>query len=146
MSRIDFANYFYNHLPEWLINEIEGKCTIKIFPKDDELLRKNFDISSDEQLLFYRDNSIWGKRNQGIVMTDNALYYLPNVDNPNYIKMLKWTEILSVRHINNVFYIDNVTHDFPPIPEQFFFVGEIDNQETINNKLAYFLSELVNYA
>lgn len=146
MSMENFINYFYNHLPNWLINEIEGKCTTKIFPKDDELLRKNFDISSDEQLLFYRDNSIWGKRNQGIVMTDRALYYLPNDDNPDYIEKLKWTEILSVRHIDNVFYIDNVTHDFPPIPGQFFFVGEIDNQETINNKLAFFLSELVNYA
>lgn len=43
-------------------------------------IRSNFDLGLDEQILWVRDTSFWGNKNQGLVITDKQIVYIPDND------------------------------------------------------------------
>lgn len=59
---------------------------------------RNFGCDQNEIVLFVRDTSLWNDGNQGLVITDNAIYRLPDNDYPNDIYKYPWSNILSVTY------------------------------------------------
>lgn len=64
--------------------------------KDLHLLRTNFKISHQEQIIFFRDNTFFStKHNQGLVITEKGLYYIENNSNP-ILNIIIWEDISSI--------------------------------------------------
>lgn len=56
-----------------------------ILPNDDIkfLVRLNFNIPDDEEILYVRDTSFWSNKNQGLVLTDKSIRLIPDNEHPN---------------------------------------------------------------
>lgn len=81
-------------------------CNHNFEPWGDEMdeFRKNFRINKDEIIIYNRDTSFWGNKNQGCVITDCGIHVIK--DNDKYdIVFISWNEIDSI--ISNVF-IDSI--------------------------------------
>lgn len=66
--------------------------------------RANFKIGTDEEILFTRDTSFWNSHNQGMVITDKAIYVLPNNDKPDDISVYSWYDFDNVVYHDDKFY------------------------------------------
>ena len=60
--------------------------------------RQNFGISFNEQILFIRDTSFWNSRDQGLVITDNGVYCIPDNNKPDEKIILPWSAIKYVEY------------------------------------------------
>ncbi len=77
--------------------------------------RQNFNIPIDEKILMCRDTSFWNNANQGVVVTDNALYYLPDNDEPEELYIIKWSDIVNVKYQEEDIYFFINEEEYLPI-------------------------------
>ena len=74
---------FQNGVTSLLRHSNNNDCLIlNISDSDKSLVRNNFGLALDEQILWVRDTSFWGNKNQGLVVSDKQIVYIPNNDNP----------------------------------------------------------------
>lgn len=67
-------------------------------------VRSSFDISFEEQILFMRDTSFWNSKNQGTLLTDKAIYLIPNNEKPQNKTVLPWASFDFVEYKDLVLY------------------------------------------
>lgn len=61
--------------------------------------RENFGIGSDERIIFCRDNSFFSTAHkQGVVITDQTVYYIPDSDYPENKMWFSWLLVKSVEY------------------------------------------------
>ena len=118
MDENSVVKIFKRELSDWVGLSSDYDCaTYKNHYKNGNMYipqyKANFKIGLDEEVLFTRDTSFWNNHNQGLVITDKAIYVLVDNDNPNDILVLPWEEFDQV-----------VYHD-----EKFFFYA--GNEEII---------------
>ena len=65
--------------------------------------RSNFNVGSDETVLYTRDTSFWSNKNQGMCMTDLGIRVIVDNDYPDQIIAFPWTEVETVDYKNYVF-------------------------------------------
>lgn len=77
-----------------------------IYPKDDikSQMRQNFGVNYNEQILFIRDTSFWNSRDQGLVLTDQGIYCIPDNDKPDEKIACSWNDIHYVEYKDLVLY------------------------------------------
>lgn len=68
------------------------------------LVRPNFGISYNEEILFIRDTSFWDSKNQGIVVTDGGVYCIPDNDKPNETVTFSWSDVHHVEYKDLILY------------------------------------------
>ena len=103
------------------------------------LVRQNFDISYDEQVLFIRDTSFWDSRNQGLVITDGGIYCIPDNDKLDEKIVLPWSIIHHVEYKDLVLYFFGYENnaDNCPIHMSYFMKNEdYDKARRIGQSLA----------
>ena len=95
----------------------QSDCCIDPVPEDvKSQMRQNFGIDYNEQILFIRDTSFWNSRDQGLVLTDNGVYCIPDNDKPDEKIVLPWSIIHHVEYKDLVLYFfgyENNTDNCP---------------------------------
>lgn len=103
--------------------------------------RLYFKIPVDEEILFTRDTSSWNDKNEGLVISENAIYFRPYSE----VYALKWTDISRVSYKEYCFYFEDKNgKEVLKIYSKYFF-KKIDNEELegyIGDLLALNLSNM----
>lgn len=67
-------------------------------------VRQNFEIDHKEQILFVRDTSFWNSRDQGLVLTDDGLYCIPDNDKLDEKIHFTWDVVKHVEYKDLLLY------------------------------------------
>ena len=124
----------------------QSDCCISPVPEDiKSQMRQNFGIDYNEQILFIRDTSFWNSRDQGLVLTDNGVYCIPDNDKPDEKIVLPWSIIHHVEYRDLVLYFfgyENNT-DNCPIHISYFMKSDDNNKaRRIGQSLAKLLTQM----
>ena len=109
------------------------------------LIRQNFGISYNEQILFVRDTSFWNSRDQGLVLTDTTIYCIPENGKMDEKIVLTWSIIRKVEYKDLILYFWGYEeqNDYCPIPISFFIKHENEQRaRDIGNTLAQLFSQI----
>lgn len=81
----------------WFVGSGSDCC---VYPLEEarRLLRDNYGLSLDETILFCRDTSFWGNKNQGLIITNKGIYICPDNDDMSQQFSINWSEFDSVRY------------------------------------------------
>lgn len=88
-------------------------------------IRTSWGISLDEEILYVRDSSFWNDRNQGLVITDCGIIFIPDNDDMDDRIHISW------ENVNYVEYKDELLY--------FFGYGDRENNCPIH--ISHFLKE-----
>lgn len=146
MKNKEIVDVFKNRGNTWFGENNESDCFAGNIPanvRND--VRNNFGISFDEEILFVRDTGFWNLRDQGLVITDEAIYCIPDNDNPEQKIYIPWSSMHQVRFKDLVM---NINADFTdgssecPIHVSYFVKSDNeDTQSRVGNKIADLLNK-----
>ena len=112
-------------------------------------IRDNFNIDIHEQILFFNDTSFFGNKNQGIVITNKRLAWIPDNDEED-VYSFAFNDIERVEYREMHIYLwgygndeDNVSL---PLDHFFSFNGETSAVKAEAQKIAAVLNKVVNVA
>lgn len=102
----EYKDYIKNHAISWFgtANEYDCKTFQKLTTVDISTLRKNFQFSNDEEVLFMRDTSFWNNKNQGAVITDKGIHVIFDNNTPSDGFIIEWNEFNHVYYQDRTFY------------------------------------------
>ena len=111
-------------------------------------VRSNFGLGLDEQILWVRDTSWWGSQNQGLVITDKQIVYLPDNDKPNEKYCLEFNDIHKVEYREMSIFIWNYKEEYLSLPIGAFFKENAESSDLIRDakRLAEALTEMAKFA
>ena len=145
-------NIFKNKRSEiWPFNSTNNNgydcCAGVGFIKSDikNAVRQNFEIGYNEEILLVRDTSFWNDRNQGLVITDKAVYCIPDNDKPDEKITFGWGEIDRVEYKDLVLYFwrDGDEECYAYIHIDFFLKDSSNNTFSfLGPKLASLFTEM----
>lgn len=72
-------------------------------------VRLHFSIDRNETIILVRDTSFWNSRDQGLVITDQGLYCIPDNENVKSFFYVDWGEVEKVEYQESVLYF--ITND-----------------------------------
>ncbi len=88
---------FANRSKEWMTSNNNDVFVYPDVPMNvARSVRVNFQIPGNETILYVRDSSFANERNQGSVITDHGIHYLPCNEEPDEIFFLPWYKINGV--------------------------------------------------
>ena len=122
----DLVDYFKKLLGNWLGEVKEMDCMTylqheRLNNASLPLYRANFGIDKDEIILFTRDTSFWSFSNQGLVMTDKAIYVIADNENPDEKLIMSWKSIDRVVYKEYFFYFYDENNNEVYVEQNFFF-------------------------
>ena len=112
-------------------------------------IRDNFNLDIDEQILFFNDTSFWGNKNQGIVITNKKLAWIPNNDEGDvYSFAFNDIERVEYREMHIYLWGYGIDEDNVPLPLDHFFSfnGETSAVKADAQKIAAVLNKMVTVA
>ena len=101
-------------------------------------IRKNFQLSFDEDILFFRDTSFWSSSSQGMVITTSGIHLLPENNSPEEIYAIGWSDILKVEYKDLNIYISYYNGDLLPLEINFFF-----KKNNVDPKYAQYFADVL---
>lgn len=108
-------------------------------------VRQNFGISFNEDIIFVRDTSFWNNRNQGLVITNEAIYYIPDNENPDQKFSLSWNILKNVIYKDMLLYFFGYggEDDNCPIHISYFTKSSDERKQAqVGRQLATILSDI----
>ena len=112
-------------------------------------IRNNFNLDIDEQILFFNDTSFFGNKNQGIVITNKKLAWIPDNDEGD-VYPFAFNDIERVEYREMQIYLWGYGNDEDnvPLPLDYFFSfnGETSAVKADAQKIAAVLNKMVNVA
>ena len=133
---------FQNGVTSLLSHSNNNDCLIlNISDSDKSLVRNNFGLALDEQILWVRDTSFWGNKNQGLVITDKQIVYIPNNDNPKDRLNIDFNDIQNVEYREMSLFVWNYQEEYYKLHLSLFFKnseessGLIADAKTLANTL-----------
>lgn len=124
-------------------------CSIPLRSSDSHMasIREGFRIGLDEEILFMRDTSFWSNCNQGLVITDKGLYFIPDNDSHSGDFFIAWSEFNEVKYKELTLYFNDFNgNNIATLGWRNFF--KTDNNVLTNSciALANSLSEIASVA
>lgn len=118
---------------------------VKIPNDTKNAVRQNFGISFNEEILFVRDTSFWSSKNQGLVITDNGIYCIPDNNSPEEKIEFGWKDVSKVKFRDWVlfFYGYGNEEDYCPIHVSYFCKKE-ELYDKIGNKCVEMFLRIAN--
>lgn len=116
-----------------IIQQQNGKdCFILEIPaKDSKLFKHNFLLDDDENILMARDTSTWNKRNEGLVITDKRLVYIPGKKDPHGRRyVIDFSSFIQVTYDAQGLLFWSTEENFFTIPNTFFFKSRMKSYDT----------------
>ena len=133
---------FQNGVTSLLRHSNNNDCLIlNISDSDKSLVRNNFGLALDEQILWVRDTSFWGNKNQGLVVSDKQIVYIPNNDNPKDRLNIDFNDIQHVEYREMSLFVWNYQEEYYKLHLSLFFKnseessGLIADAKTLANTL-----------
>ncbi|MCQ2163580.1 MAG: hypothetical protein MJZ04_00215 [Bacteroidales bacterium] len=121
-------------------------CILSIPAGKKNNVRQNFGISHQEEILFFRDTSFWNSENQGLVLTDNALYCIPDNDDPESRFVFTWEIIKTVKYLDGCLYFYGYEGDDDVCPINMgYFLKDTSSDYLVNDygkSIAHLLSRI----
>ena len=112
-------------------------------------IRDNFNIDIHEQILFFNDTSFFGNKNQGIVITNKRLAWIPDNDEGD-VYSFAFNDIERVEYREMQIYLWGYGNDEDnvrlPLDHFFSFNGETSAVKADAQKIAAVLNKMVNVA
>lgn len=149
----NFSNEPIDDVAKAFMNGVKEKyivcMMINISDTDKASVRENFCIDIDEQILFFNDTSFFGNRNQGLVITNKRLVWIPNNDDGD-VYSFAFNDIERVEYREMRIYLWGYGNDEDNVPlplNNFFsFNGETSAVKTDAQKIAAVLNKMVTVA
>ena len=120
-------------------------CYRKISDSIKSSVRQYFGIDVNEDIIFFRDTSFWNDRNQGLVITDKAIYCIADNDKPDEKIYLPWEILKKVvyRDLVLYFYGNGGDDDYCPIHVTYFVkTSNEDKQSMLGQQIANLLNSV----
>lgn len=112
-------------------------------------IRGNFNLDIDEQILFFNDTSFFGNKNQGIVITNKKLAWIPDNDEGD-VYSFAFNDIERVEYREMQIYLWGYGNDEDnvrlPLDHFFSFNGETSAVKADAQKIAAVLNKMVTVA
>lgn len=149
----NFSNEPIDDVAKAFMNGVKEKyivcMMINISDTDKASVRENFCIDIDEQILFFNDTSFFGNRNQGLVITNKRLVWIPNNDDGD-VYSFAFNDIERVEYREMQIYLWGYGNDEDNVPlplNNFYsFNGETSAVKTDAQKIAAVLNKMVTVA
>lgn len=149
----NFSNEPIDDVAKAFMNGVKEKyivcMMINISDTDKASVRENFCIDIDEQILFFNDTSFFGNRNQGLVITNKRLVWIPNNDDGD-VYSFAFNDIERVEYREMRIYLWGYGNDEDneplPLNNFFSFNGETSAVKTDAQKIAAVLNKMVTVA
>lgn len=146
MKNKEIVEVFKKQGNNWFGEKNESDCFAGNIPADVKNdVRNNFGISFDEEILFIRDTGFWNSRDQGLVITDDAIYCIPDNDNPEQKLFIPWNSMSGVRFKDLLMNINANFEDGSnecPIHISFFVKSDdVNTRSRVGNKIADLLNK-----
>lgn len=120
---------------------------VNISDTDKALVRENFNIGDDEQILYVYDTSFWGSRNQGLVITNKQIVLIADNEEGD-IMSFSFNDIQHVEYREMQIYLYGYNDDNCPLSLKFFFSFNGENSQVKNDaqKIAAILNKMASAA
>lgn len=112
------------------------------------LVRSNFELGLDELILWVRDTSWWGSKNQGLVITDKQIVHIPDNDNPDKKYCFEFNDIHHAEYREMSIFIWDYEEQYVSLPVGAFFKESEESSDLIRDakRLAEALTEMAKFA
>ena len=123
----------------------DNDCLIlNISESDKSAIRSNFGLGLDEQILWVRDTSFWSNKNQGLVITDKQIVFIPDNDKPNDKSCIEFNDVHHVEYREMSLFVWNYQEEYAQFPLGLFFKDSTESNELIDDakQLAKVLTEM----
>lgn len=140
-----FHRIFYLEASDWFGFDNGYDCRVGKNLSDDTMsnLRNTYGISLDEEIVFERDTSFWLNNNQGVVITDKAIYCIPDNEKNDEKLIFDWTEFDDVKYKELNFYFKRDKKDIGSLGSNYFFKNiSSEKLKNVGPKLADMLTRL----
>lgn len=104
---------------------------LSISESDKGSVRNNFGLGLDEQILWVRDTSFWSNKNQGLVITDKQIVYIPDNDKPNDRLNIEFNDIQHVEYREMSLFVWNYQNEYCQLGLGLFFKDATESNELI---------------
>ena len=134
MKNPNVYSVFKNQISNWFGELNDGDCFYRNIPegvKND--VRQSFGIGFDEEIIFVRDTSFWNNRNQGLVITDVAIYCVPDNNSLDEKIYLPWEILKEVVYRDLVLYFFGYDGDDDNCPIHITYFSKSDDENKQSN-------------
>ena len=143
----DVKKMFLSRTSNWFGERNTSDCLYNQIPEiKKKYVRTEFGLSFDEEIIFIRDTSWINIGDQGLVITDNAIYCIPDNDNPEDKTIIPWTSMQRAEYKDLVINIYASFKDGSgecPIPISFFTKSSDEaKQASVGRQLAPLLTKV----
>ena len=104
---------------------------LNISDSDKGNVRNNFGLELDEQILWVRDTSFWSNKNQGLVITDKQIVYIPDNDKPDDRLNIEFNDIQHVEYREMSLFVWNYQNEYCQLGLGLFFKNTTESNELI---------------
>ena len=104
---------------------------LNISDSDKGNVRNNFRLELDEQILWVRDTSFWSNKNQGLVITDKQIVYIPDNDKPDDRLNIEFNDIQHVEYREMSLFVWNYQNEYCQLGLGLFFKDTTESNELI---------------
>lgn len=104
---------------------------LSISESDKGSVRNNFGLGLDEQILWVRDTSFWSNKNQGLVITDKQIVYIPDNDKPDDRLNIEFNDIQHVEYREMSLFVWNYQNEYCQLGLGLFFKDATESNELI---------------
>ena len=104
---------------------------LSISESDKGSVRNNFGLGLDEQILWVRDTSFWSNKNQGLVITDKQIVYIPDNDKPDDRLNIEFNDIQHVEYREMSLFVWNYQNEYYQLGLGLFFKDTTESNELI---------------
>lgn len=104
---------------------------LSISESDKGSVRNNFGLELDEQILWVRDTSFWSNKNQGLVITDKQIVYIPDNDKPDDRLNIEFNDIQHVEYREMSLFVWNYQNEYYQLGLGLFFKDTTESNELI---------------
>lgn len=149
-THVPASQYFKKNLSNWFNNTRTYDCCTYLTyidhrgdeesSKSLKLYIKNFAINSREEILFTRDTSFWNSGDQGLVVTDSAIYVIKDNNSPHNRITLRLRNIKRVSFSNNSFFFYDHNNNAILSTDVKFFFKDLDIEDPQNIKIGKMLA------
>ncbi len=141
----DMVSIFKRGVMSLLRHHNNNDCLIlNISESDKSNIRNNFGLGLDEQILWVRDSSFWSSKNQGLVITDKQITWIPDNNKPNDRSSIEFNDIHHVEYREMALFIWNYQDEYLQFYLGSFFKDSDESNEIIEDakQLAKVLTEM----
>lgn len=141
----DMLSIFKRGVMSLLRHHNDNDCLIlNISESDKSAIRSNFGLGLDELILWVRDTSFWSSKNQGLVITDKQIVFIPDNDKPNDKSCIEFNDIHHVEYREMSLFVWNYQEEYVQFHLCLFFKDSTESNELIEDakQLAKVLTEM----